>query len=94
MVTGAYKATPIHVLETKAWVLPLDLYLNKRLADFEARIRKLALLGGRRLVDIVNGAYARLYRRFRKPRGRRGLLGRQGLQGLMEVERRAAEALQ
>jgi len=57
----------------------LDLYLNKWLADFEARIWKLALLGGWRPVDIVNGACARLYRRFRKPRGCRGLLGRQGL---------------
>ena len=57
----------------------MDLYLNKRLADFKVRIRKLALPGGRRPVDIINGAYARLYRRFRKPRGRRGLLGRQGL---------------
>ena len=57
----------------------MDLYLNKQLTDFEVRIWKLALLGGRRLVDIVNGAYVRLYRRFWKPRGRRGPLGRQGL---------------
>ena len=71
----------------------MDLYLNKQLVDFEVRIWKLAFLGGRRLVDIVNGACVRLYRRFWKPRGCRGLLGRQGLQGPTEVERRAAEAL-
>jgi len=60
VVTGAYKATPIHVLETEAWVPPLDLYLNKRLADFEARIRQPVLPGGRKPVDIIKGACARL----------------------------------
>ena len=38
IVAGAYKATPIRHLEIETWVPPLDLYLNKRLADFEARI--------------------------------------------------------
>ena len=38
IVAGAYKATPIRSLETETWVPPLDLYLNKRLADFEARL--------------------------------------------------------
>ena len=42
----------------------MDLYLNKQLADFEARIWKLALPGGQRPVDIVSGACVRLYRRF------------------------------
>ncbi len=36
IVAGAYKSTPIRCLETETWVPPLDLYLNKRLADFEA----------------------------------------------------------
>ena len=35
-VTGAYKATQIRHLEIKAAVPPLDLYLNQRVADFEA----------------------------------------------------------
>jgi len=38
IVAGAYRATPIRSLETETWVPPLDLYLNKRLADFEARL--------------------------------------------------------
>jgi len=37
-VLGAYKRTPVRSLETEANVPPLDLYLNKRLADFEARL--------------------------------------------------------
>jgi hypothetical protein len=37
-VTGAYRATPARSLETEAVVPPLDLYLNKRVADFEARL--------------------------------------------------------
>ena len=39
IVAGAYKATPMRSLETETWVPPLDLYLNKRLADFERRIQ-------------------------------------------------------
>ena len=38
IVAGAYKITLIKCLEIETWVLPLDLYLNKRLADFEARL--------------------------------------------------------
>ena len=38
-VLGAYKATPIRNLELKAFCPPLDLYFNKRLADFEARLK-------------------------------------------------------
>ena len=33
-VTGAYKATPIAVLEMETYTPPLDLYLNARLAKF------------------------------------------------------------
>ena len=29
VVTGAYKATPAYNLESEAWVLPIDLYLNR-----------------------------------------------------------------
>ena len=38
-VAGAYKATPIQNLELETYCPPLDLYLNKRLADFEDRLR-------------------------------------------------------
>ena len=40
IVVGAYKRTPTRCLETEAWVPPLDLYLNKRLADFENRLQQ------------------------------------------------------
>ena len=40
VVTGAYKATAIRHLESEASCPLLDLYLNKRLADFEARLRE------------------------------------------------------
>ena len=33
VVTGAYRATQVRSLETEAWVPPLDLYLNKRVAE-------------------------------------------------------------
>ena len=39
-VTGAYRATPVYLLEAEATVLPLDIYLNKRVADFEARLER------------------------------------------------------
>src|SRR5208282_574279 len=39
IVAGAYKATAVRHLETETFVPPLDLYLSKRLADFEARLQ-------------------------------------------------------
>jgi len=46
VVAGAFKSTPIRNLETETWVPPLDLYLNKRLADFEARLQQPTLDDG------------------------------------------------
>ena len=43
IVAGAYKAIPIRHLETETFIPPLDLYLNKRLADFEQRLEKKVL---------------------------------------------------
>ena len=43
IVAGAYKTTPVRCLETETWVPPLDLYFNKRLADFESRLQLLVL---------------------------------------------------
>jgi hypothetical protein len=37
-VLGAFKATPIRQLETESYVPPLDLWLNGRLARFQARM--------------------------------------------------------
>src|SRR5204862_4436544 len=38
VVAGAYLATPVRSLEMETWVLPLDIYLNKRVADFKAQL--------------------------------------------------------
>ena len=38
LVLGAYKATPARSLETEAACPLIDLYLNRRLAEFEARL--------------------------------------------------------
>ena len=39
MVIRAYKRTPIRNLKIKTNIPPLDIYLSKRLADFEARLK-------------------------------------------------------
>jgi len=78
IVAGAYKATPIRSLETETWVPPLDLYLNKRLADFEARLAT-PLQGPsatgvpKTTGSIILQACNKLARRFkvRRRRGRR-----------------------
>src|SRR5277367_3681775 len=36
--TGAFKATPTSTLEVEAFVPPIDLYLDSRLAAFQARL--------------------------------------------------------
>jgi hypothetical protein len=38
IVVEAYKSAPIRYLEIEAWVPSLDLYLNKRLANFKNRL--------------------------------------------------------
>ena len=43
VVVGAYKATPVHLLEAEVVTPPLDIYLNKRVADFEARLERTGL---------------------------------------------------
>jgi len=65
VVIGAYKATLIRNLEVETLVPPLDLYLNKRLAEFEGR---LAQSGTQTVMD---NARLKIIRRFGR-RGRRG----------------------
>ena len=61
---GAYKRTPVRSLETEANVPLLDLYLNKRLADFEARLET---IGKGQLIRSVCIAIAN---RLKRSRGR------------------------
>ena len=64
MVAGAYKRTPIRSLETETNVPPLDIYLSKRLADFEARLE--ATKKG----ELIRNTCAAIARRLRNRRGR------------------------
>ena len=38
-----YKTIPVYLLEAKVVMPPLDIYLNKRIADFEARLERIGL---------------------------------------------------
>jgi hypothetical protein len=40
VASGAYKATPVRFLEVETATPPLDLYLNKWVADFERRLER------------------------------------------------------
>jgi len=94
IVAGAYKATPIRHLESETFTPPLDLYLNKRLADFEKRLQQEVLEAGqgpggpkKTPGSVVAEACNRVFGRFR---GRRktgpGQAPRQGPQGPTAVE--------
>jgi hypothetical protein len=76
VVAGAFKSAPVRNLETETWVPPLDLYFNKRLADFEARLQMPSLAdgqgGSKTAGSIVHAACNKIYRRFSSRRGRRG----------------------
>ena len=93
IVAGAFESTPIRNLETETWVPPLDLYFNKRLADFEARLQMHALddgRGGKKAAgSIVRTACDKLYRRFSTRRSSRGRPQAHGPQGPTAVEEAA-----
>ncbi len=68
IVVGAYRAMPIYCLERKMNVPPVDIYLNKRIADFE---RRLVESGMTELISSSNAAIAiYLYNRhlYRHPK--------------------------
>ena len=78
---------------------PLDLYLNKRLADFESRMNAKVLDSGqgpgapkKAASEIVLKACNKIHRRFRKRRRGRGPSQRLGPQGPTAVEQAAATA--
>jgi len=64
VVMGAYRATPIRNLELEAYCAPLDVYLNKRLADFEQRLQ-FSPMG-----DLIATACGKIRRRLMNKRGR------------------------
>ncbi|EAQ84562.1 hypothetical protein CHGG_08576 [Chaetomium globosum CBS 148.51] len=76
MVAGAFKHTPIRNLETETWVPPLDLYLNKPLADFETRLQRTDLddgQGGKKTAgSVILTTCQRIQQRLRSKSGNSG----------------------
>ena len=42
-VLSTYRTIPAHILETKIYILPLDLWLNGQVARFQARLEQLGI---------------------------------------------------
>ena len=43
VVVGAYKVILVYLLKTEVVMPPLDIYLNKRVVDFEAYLERIGL---------------------------------------------------
>ena len=100
-MAGAYKTTPVRCLETETWVPPLNLYLNKRLADFEHRLQQPVLKSGTgpeapktTAGSVITEACNRLYQRFKRRRRGRGRKPRPGPQSPTATEQAAATVTQ
>src|SRR4030088_2385146 len=61
IVLRAFKATPIRQLETESYVPPLDLWLNGRIARFQARIEHSGI--AQMIRDACSTIRARILRR-------------------------------
>jgi hypothetical protein len=59
-------ATAIHYLETETFIPPIDIYLSKRLADFESRLQRSGL------DKLIEGACKAVRHHLRKQPWRRG----------------------
>ena len=78
-VAGAYKATPVRSLETETHVPPIDLYLNKAVADFERRLERTGM--GEQIRRACGAIAGRLRRRgYRAKPGSRGQLLETGVE--------------
>ncbi|EAQ82872.1 hypothetical protein CHGG_11048 [Chaetomium globosum CBS 148.51] len=97
IVAGAFKSTPIRNLETETWVPPLDLYLNKRLADFENRLQRPDLDDGRggkkTAASVVLTACRKIQQRLSSRRGNKSRPRTLGPQGPTAVERAAGTVM-
>ena len=69
-VLGAFKATPTRQLETEAYVPPLDLWLNGRVARYQARIVRSGIA---QLIDNACTAIRTQIRQRALPQQRRGV---------------------
>ena len=70
-VLGAFKATPIRQLETEAYIPPFDLWLNGRVAYFQARLELTGI--GQQIKDACTIIKLRI--RARRQRQRRRTAG-------------------
>jgi hypothetical protein len=68
VVSGAYRATPVRYLEVETATPPLDLYLNKWVADFEQRLERTGK--GDLIRSICNRVATRLQQRRQRRRRR------------------------
>jgi hypothetical protein len=66
VVAGAYRATPVRFLESETATPPIDLYLDKRVADFEQRLERTGK--GELIQSICNRVATRLQQRRRRRR--------------------------
>ena len=64
----AFKATPIRQLETESYVPPLDLWLNRRIARFQARMEHLRI--AQKIKDACSTIRARILGRTSRWRRR------------------------
>ena len=66
VVSSAYCATPVRFLEVETATPPLDLYLNKWVADFEERLKRTGK--GALIRGICNRVAVRLQQRLQTQR--------------------------
>jgi hypothetical protein len=66
VITGAYRATPVRFLEAETATPPLDLYLNKWVADFEQRLERTGK--GELIQAVCNRVATRLQHRRQRHR--------------------------
>jgi len=74
-VLGAFRATPIRQLETEAFTTPLDLWLNGRVARFQARLERTGI--AKQIQDACAAIRTRLRARRRRTTLSPGLVCKQ-----------------
>lgn len=68
VVTGAFRATPLRMVETEALIPPLDLYMNERVAETEKRFEagRIASISRAAVSTVVKSMTNQRRRRLRK----------------------------
>ena len=64
-VTKVYKATPISTLEVEAYIPLINLFLDSRLAAFQAR------QAGSKVEQFIENSYKQIQARIRNRKGRK-----------------------